>query len=75
MNKPKILITKNGPYIVTGNLPLNKEIAETGKSGEPEKWVETKKYHRKETYALRIMKLILTAQKRRQTLYMKMKLK
>ncbi len=52
MSKPKILITKNGPYLVTGNLLLNKEVAETGKSGEPEKWVETKKYPRKETYAL-----------------------
>jgi len=52
MKKQKIIITKNGPYIVSGNIPLNKEIAEVGASGEPEKWVEVKKYPQKQTYAL-----------------------
>jgi CDGSH-type Zn-finger protein len=52
MNKPKIIVSKDGPYIVSGNVPLNKEIAETGKEDEPEKWTETEKYPNKETYAL-----------------------
>lgn len=52
MSKPKIIISKDGPYLVSGNVPLNKEIAEIGKDGEPHKWTETEKYPKRETYAL-----------------------
>jgi len=40
----KVLITKDGPYIFSGKLPLNKEIISIGKDGEPEKWIKGKKY-------------------------------
>jgi len=52
MSKPKIIISKNGPYIVSGNVPLIKETAALGKDGEPEKWVTTEKYPKQATYAL-----------------------
>jgi len=48
----KVLITKDGPYIVSGNLPLNKEIIVIGKDGEPEKWTKGKKYPSSEPCAL-----------------------
>jgi CDGSH-type Zn-finger protein len=52
LKKGRIVVTKNGPYLVSGGLPLRKEIAEVGKDGEPEKWVKGKAYPAQETYAL-----------------------
>ena len=52
MKKGKIVISKNGPYLVSGNLPLGKEIAKVGKEGEPEQWVKGKHYPDQENYAL-----------------------
>jgi CDGSH-type Zn-finger protein len=40
---PKIMITKDGPYLISGNLPIDKQIITIGKEGEPEKWVKSKK--------------------------------
>jgi len=48
----KVVITKNGPYLVPGNLPLVKEISIVGEEGEPEKWVKGKKYPKQSDYAL-----------------------
>jgi CDGSH-type Zn-finger protein len=48
----KVLITKNGPYLVSGNLPLAKEIAAVGKEGEPEEWKKGKQYPKQENYSL-----------------------
>jgi CDGSH-type Zn-finger protein len=48
----KILITKNGPYLVSGSIPLKKEIAEVGQEDEPETWRETQKFPLKDGYAL-----------------------
>lgn len=48
----KVLIKKNGPYLVSGNLPLAKEIAMVGKEGEPEEWKEKKEYPKQDNYAL-----------------------
>ncbi len=48
----KIKITKDGPYIVSGGLPLMKEIIETDARGTPIKWVKGKGYPVQETYAL-----------------------
>lgn len=50
--KSKVKVTKNGPYIVSGNLPLCKEIIIVGKEGEPESWSKGEAYPVKETYAL-----------------------
>ena len=38
----KVVIAKNGPYLVSGNLPLSKEISKIGVEGQPEKWVKGK---------------------------------
>jgi CDGSH-type Zn-finger protein len=52
MKKAKIVIAKNGPYIVSGGLPLGKEISEIGDEGEPERWAKGKRYPSQEVYAL-----------------------
>jgi CDGSH-type Zn-finger protein len=39
----KIMITKDGPYLISGGLPIHKEIIGIGEEGEPEKWVKGKK--------------------------------
>ena len=52
MKKAKIVISKNGPYLVSGGLPLGKEIAEVGDEGEPERWVKGEKCPAQEKYAL-----------------------
>ncbi len=52
MKNGKIVVSKNGPYLVSGSLPLGKEIAEVGKEGEPERWVKSEQYPDKKTYAL-----------------------
>jgi len=48
----KITITKNGPYIVTGDTPLNQAFIEEDKEGNSIKWGEGKTYETEETYAL-----------------------
>jgi len=52
MKERKIVVSKNGPYLVSGSLPLGKEISELGKEGEPERWVKGKQYPAQESYAL-----------------------
>ena len=48
----KIIISKDGPYLVCGNLPLNKEIIVPDKNGDSSVWQKGEKYPDKETYAL-----------------------
>lgn len=50
--KQKILISKNGPYLVSGNVPLAKEISVAKSIGEPENWEKGKKYPLQKSYAL-----------------------
>jgi len=52
LKKGKIVITKNGPYQVSGGLPLRSEIARVGREGEPEKWIKGRRYPAKKSYAL-----------------------
>jgi CDGSH-type Zn-finger protein len=52
MKKGKIVVSNNGPYLVSGGLPLGKEISEVGKDGEPEQWVKGQPYPAQENYAL-----------------------
>jgi len=52
MKKGKIVVVKNGPYRVTGGLPLAKVIAKIGADGEPEKWVKGGRYPDQENYSL-----------------------
>ena len=50
--KQKIAISKNGPYLVSGNLPLSKTVSIVDRQGEPEEWKQGKKYPEQERYAL-----------------------
>jgi CDGSH-type Zn-finger protein len=53
MNKDvKIMITKDGPYLISGGLPIDREIIGIGKEGEPEKWIKGKKIPSGEPCAL-----------------------
>jgi len=47
----KIIISKNGPYLVSGNIPLIKETAEV-KNNVPDKWKKIKNFPSQENYAL-----------------------
>jgi CDGSH-type Zn-finger protein len=48
----KVQITKNGPYMVTGNLPLSKQTIGTNTAGESVKWIEGRAYPTQAAYAL-----------------------
>jgi CDGSH-type Zn-finger protein len=50
--KTTIMVTKDGPYLVHGNLPIDKQIIGIGKEGEPEKWIQGKNVPSGETCAL-----------------------
>ena len=50
--KPKIVVAKDGPYLVSGGLPIGKQIIGIGQEGEPEKWIKGKKVLSSETCAL-----------------------
>ena len=52
VKKGKVVVSKNGPYLVSGSLPLRKEISVAGEEGEPEKWAKGKKYPARANYAL-----------------------
>jgi len=51
-NRGQVTVTKNGPYVVTGGLPLTKEIIATDANGIPVKWVKGARYPRQEKYSL-----------------------
>ena len=40
----KVQISKNGPYIVSGDVALSKEIIGTNKDDESVKWAQGQKY-------------------------------
>ncbi|MCX8189690.1 MAG: CDGSH iron-sulfur domain-containing protein [Candidatus Diapherotrites archaeon] len=48
----EINITENGPYIVSGRVPLRKEIIAIGSDNEPQKWLKAEAFKSKKTYAL-----------------------
>ncbi len=50
--KGKIIICKNGPYQVSGSLPLAAEIEHADDDGNPGTWEKGKSYPAKESYAL-----------------------
>jgi len=51
-NKKKVVIIKDGPYLVSGNLPLGKEIIVPDDKGNSVEWRKGEKYQNKENYAL-----------------------
>lgn len=48
----KIVITKNGPYAVSGRLPLDKEIIVSDENGDPVKWGKGEAYPTQKSYDL-----------------------
>src|SRR3989344_5837069 len=44
MEEQKIKVSKDGPYIISGNIPLAEQIIEADKEGNSVKWIEGKKY-------------------------------
>jgi CDGSH-type Zn-finger protein len=48
----KITVSKNGPYIVSGSVPLIEEEVCNDDEGYCQTWRETKKYPVQERYAL-----------------------
>jgi CDGSH-type Zn-finger protein len=38
--QPRIRITLNGPYLVTGNVPVRIQVIATDADGEPNEWIE-----------------------------------
>ena len=50
--RSKVVIVKDGPYLVSGRLPLARVIAKVGRSGEPEEWQEGERFPKQESYAL-----------------------
>jgi CDGSH-type Zn-finger protein len=49
---PNVKVTKNGPYQVSGGLPLGKDIILCDEQGDPAEWKKGKKYQDKESYSL-----------------------
>ncbi len=50
--KGKIKVTRNGPYIVTGCVPLAEALIVIGADGEPERWEKGREYPVAASYAL-----------------------
>ena len=50
--KPWIKVTKDGPYIATGGIPLAQDIVVLGDDGEPERWEKGPGYPQKESCGL-----------------------
>jgi CDGSH-type Zn-finger protein len=48
----KIQIVKDGPYLVSGNLPMTRQTIGTNSKGESVKWIEGQTYPDQATYAL-----------------------
>lgn len=46
---PKIEVTEDGPYVVTGDIPLSKQIIATDAEGGSERWEQGKVYEVEET--------------------------
>jgi len=49
---PKVQITKDGPYLVSGGLPLAKQTIGANAEGESVEWQEGQRYPAQEKYAL-----------------------
>ncbi|MDD2822638.1 MAG: CDGSH iron-sulfur domain-containing protein [Candidatus Daviesbacteria bacterium] len=51
-DKSKVVITKNGPYVVFGSLPLDKQTIIPDEDGVPYKYKQGEKFPKQETYLL-----------------------
>src|SRR5271170_2325247 len=48
----KVQIAKDGPYLVSGGLPMSKQTIGTNSAGESVKWIAGQAYPAQATYAL-----------------------
>jgi CDGSH-type Zn-finger protein len=48
----RIKVTKDGPYLVSGRIPLAEELIVLGPDGEPAEWKKGRTFPDRETYAL-----------------------
>jgi CDGSH-type Zn-finger protein len=51
-NKPRIVVTKNGPYVVSGNVPLAEQTIMPDEDGGSSEWVQGEPFAAQVTYAL-----------------------
>jgi CDGSH-type Zn-finger protein len=51
-SKVRVAVSENGPYIVTGGVPLAKQTIVADAEGGSESWREGDSIPRRETYAL-----------------------
>ena len=51
-SKGKIKVSKNGPYLVSGGIPLSEQIIHIDSEGQSHGWREGKKYPLQKNYAL-----------------------
>ena len=52
MKKAKIKIVNDGPFVVFGNISLATQIIGVNQEGDPDKWIQGKKYPLKNSYSL-----------------------
>jgi len=50
--KGRIKVAQNGPYIVTGGLPLTGMVIEVDDEGYPIRWVTTRTFTSRDNYSL-----------------------
>jgi CDGSH-type Zn-finger protein len=48
----RVSVTQDGPYVVTGNIPLAKQIIATNADGESERWTQGDHFPSREKYSL-----------------------
>ena len=51
-NEPKVKVTKNGPYVVSGGISISEQVITTDPQGTPIEWTQRIKYPAKETCTL-----------------------
>jgi len=51
-DEKRVKVTKNGPYVVYGGVPLKEEVIKRDYAGKADKWEEVKKYPPIDTYDL-----------------------
>jgi len=52
IHEPKVVVSKNGPYLVTGGIPLTRQTIVSDAAGDSEKWHESETFPAKPSYAL-----------------------
>jgi CDGSH-type Zn-finger protein len=52
LKKARVVVSKNGPYLVTGSIRLSKQTIGTDAQGASETWIESHAYPLQESYAL-----------------------